>query len=58
MSGYIDIKSDDKGEYFYCTRCGKKIYTDDVEETGKWWDDDGNHRMFYTCPECNHENYE
>ena len=54
----IRFKSDKKGNYFYCLNCDRKVYEDDVEETDKWWDTDGNHRMIYTCPYCGYENYE
>ncbi len=52
------MEEDDKGEYFYCLNCGKKIYEEDVEKTDKYWDDDGNHLMIYTCPLCSYDNYE
>lgn len=55
----ITIKTDSKGkEYFYCLNCWKKVYLDDVENAGKYWDDDGNHRMWYRCNLCDHDNYE
>lgn len=54
---YIKMESGDNGRYFYCLNCGKKVYEDEVEKTDKWWDDDGNHRMVYNCPYCNHDNY-
>lgn len=54
----IKLESDDKGNYFYCLNCGKRVYEDDVEKTDKYWDDDGNHCMIYVCPHCNYENYE
>lgn len=63
--GYIDdeenritLKRDKNGLYFNCLNCGKIVYEDDVEETDKWWDNEGNHRMIYRCPHCEYDNYE
>lgn len=52
------MEEDDKDKYFYCLNYGNKIYEEDVEKTDKYWNDDGNHLMIYTCSLCNYDNYE
>lgn len=32
----IKMESDDKGNYFYCLNCGKRVYEEDVEKTDKY----------------------